>query len=55
LLLNTLFWGIPVFIVGTVKSLASTEGFRQADSRMLVRCAEGWVGFYNRLLRATCH
>jgi 1-acyl-sn-glycerol-3-phosphate acyltransferase len=54
ILLNLLFWAVPLYLVALVKLLPFAE-LRLACGRMLVRIAEHWISGNNLVLRLTQH
>jgi 1-acyl-sn-glycerol-3-phosphate acyltransferase len=49
LILNTVFWCIPLFILAAVKALVPLESWRQRCSRMLNAIAENWIWVNNQI------
>ncbi len=43
LLINTLLWFLPIFLLGLIKLLVPVHGVRRLVARGLVWCAENWV------------
>jgi len=50
LLLNTVFWCTPVYVVGLIRAAVPIEKVRGPCTRILTRLAEGWIDCNSALL-----
>lgn len=50
LLLNTVVWFLPIFVLGLIKFLVPIDAVRTAMARGLVWCAENWVRVNGKLI-----
>lgn len=48
-ILSTVFWTIPMFLVAILKLLVPVTAWRRAAARMLVWLAEQWISINNRI------
>lgn len=49
---NTLFWFIPILLLGLIKLLLPLKGWRTLCNALLDGCASCWIGF-NNLIQKT--
>ena len=50
--INTLFWFVPVLLLGLIKLLLPLQGARRLCNTLLDGCATHWIGF-NNLIQKT--
>jgi 1-acyl-sn-glycerol-3-phosphate acyltransferase len=50
--INTIFWFIPIFVLGIVKLLLPIASLRQLITRVLMALAENWISVNSALLAA---
>jgi len=51
--LNTLFWSLPLFAVTAVKLIVPVPGVRIRLSELLAQFAQNWIGVNNRIIALT--
>ncbi|MBT8092375.1 MAG: acyltransferase [Gammaproteobacteria bacterium] len=51
--INTIFWFIPIFLLGVIKMLVPVTSFRRFLTRILMWLGESWVGVNSAMLAAT--
>ncbi len=49
---NTLFWFVPILLLGLIKLLLPLKGWRTLCNALLDGCASCWIGF-NNLIQKT--
>lgn len=53
IVLNTIVWAVPVYVLTLMKVLVPASALRRRCERALIRCAEGWIGVNNGVIGRT--
>ena len=53
IVLNIIFWFIPILVIAVMKLAVPIDGWRRITSNWLVICAENWISFNKAILSLT--